>query len=88
MWEVSGIVTECQERKGVSEKTKKPYSFWSLKVATLGFSAEIKINEDQGKKIGAGQHLVCTGDFEEWGGSLRLILRDFKPYAAPRGGVA
>lgn len=87
-WELAGIVVELVERKGVSEKNKKPYAFWVCKIAGLGVSYEPSITDEQAKQIGVGLHMVFSGRFEQKDHGIKLVTEHVKPYVAPKGGAA
>lgn len=77
-WQMMGIVGELRELKSPKNKDWRGYV---VKLQTLGSTFEVQAEEDQYKKIKEGEAYALQGIFEDQGGRLRLILKEFKPAA-------
>ena len=74
-WNVCGIVTEKRE---LTSKKNADWRGYIVKVATLGESYEIQTTPEQYKAIGDGEHIECTGKFEEQNNKQRFVLDNWK----------
>jgi len=77
-WNICGIVTEKRE---LTSKKNADWRGYIVKVATLGDSYEIQITLEQFRAIGDGEHIECTGKFEEQNNKQRFILDKYKTLA-------
>jgi len=68
-WEIGGVVQERRELK--SEKNRE-WRGYVMKIATLGQTFEIQVNEEVYKRLAIGNAAIFTGSFEEFGGRLRF----------------
>jgi hypothetical protein len=69
-WTGTGVVTE---RRTLTSPKNKDWKGWALKVATLGATLDVSVDEAMFKQIGEGQQVELAGRFEVRDSIPRLV---------------